>query len=234
MPARWIQRTGHGRSKGGKRGGKDSGRLPLTHSVIELIANINHRVRIFGGYLWKLEKTGKKKTKLTKVDCQRLKQNSSYWLWWYNGQSREEFISNAPAVLFHHFNDHTHCDPVWCPHKHKNATELAELGKYRCMVEDKDLFNQFFPIFDKFTSNKYITEMHHTFHSQKNEVMNRSIMKYAPKIICFSKTMSLATRIATAVGVNYVGYEELYRRVFPSIGLSRVEHCDRGFASLDK
>jgi hypothetical protein len=49
------------RSKDGKRKKTDSGRLPLTHTLIEFIADINHRVRTFGGYLWKLEKNGKKR-----------------------------------------------------------------------------------------------------------------------------------------------------------------------------
>jgi hypothetical protein len=178
-------------------GKKENGKLPLRDTVIQLIANINHRVRTFGGYLWKLEKTGEIMTKLTKVDCQRLKRNFLYWLWRYNGKTREEFVNNAPAVLYHHFNDHTHCDPAWCLHQHKDATKLAELDKYRCMVEDKDLFEQILPIFEKFTSETYITEMHRKFNSQKNEFMNRSIMKYAPKIICYSKSMSLSTLLGS-------------------------------------
>jgi hypothetical protein len=32
----------------------------LSHTVIQFNADINHRVRTFGGYLWKLEKTRKK------------------------------------------------------------------------------------------------------------------------------------------------------------------------------
>ena len=114
---------------------------------------------------------------MTSVDCQRLKRNFAYWLWRYNGQSREEFVKNAPAVLYHHFNDHQYCDPIWCPHHHKGSKELAALAKYRCMVEDKDLFEQLLPIFQKFISDSYITEMHHTFNSQKNEAMNRAAMR---------------------------------------------------------
>ena len=48
------------RTADGKSKKKDNGKLPLTHSVIEFIADINHRVRTFGGHLWKLKKLGKK------------------------------------------------------------------------------------------------------------------------------------------------------------------------------
>ena len=73
-----------------------------------------------------VEKERKKITKMTRVDCQRLKRNFAYWLWRYNGQSREEFVKNAPAVLYHHFNEHKYCDPVWCPHHIKDETALAQ------------------------------------------------------------------------------------------------------------
>ena len=116
----------------------------------------------------------------------------------------------------------------------KTSVELSELGKYRCMIEDRDLFEQVHPILVKFTSDSYITEMHHTFHSQKNEAMNRSVMKFAPKHFCFSKTMSLTIRIAIAISVNSVGYEKFYRILFSAVGLARVEHCDRVFAILDR
>ena len=43
-----------------KRKLDDKGKLPLSHSVIQFVADINHRVRTWGGYLWRLKKKGKK------------------------------------------------------------------------------------------------------------------------------------------------------------------------------
>ena len=69
----------------------DKGKLPLSHPEITFLANINHRVRTFGNALWRLKATGKRNTDCTRVDCQHLKRNFSYWIWRYNGTTLEEF-----------------------------------------------------------------------------------------------------------------------------------------------
>jgi hypothetical protein len=64
--------------------------------------------------------------------------------------------------------------------------------------------------------------------------MSRSIMRFAPKTHCFSRTMSLSTRIATAVSINSIGHLRFYHRVFAQLGLPRSDHCDRLFIKLDR
>ena len=53
--------------------------------------------------------------------------------------------------------------------------------------------------------------------SQKNESMNRVILRYAPKdrtYIAYCQSMSLTSRICLAVGIDSVGHEEDYERLF--------------------
>ena len=42
--------------------------------------------------------------------------------------------------------------------------------------------------------------------SQKNEAMNKSIMRYAPKDKTYARTMALTWRINLAIGIDCVGH----------------------------
>ena len=75
-----MERADWPRSASGITEKKDQGKLPLTHPPILFVADLNHKVRSFGKALWNLASSGRSKTECTKVDCQRLKRNFSYFL----------------------------------------------------------------------------------------------------------------------------------------------------------
>ena len=95
------------------------------------------------------------------------------------------------------------------------------------------LYSQLKEIYKNYTSDERLDEMHHNLSSQKNESMNRSIMKYAPKHICFGKSTSLFTRIALAVGINSVGQAEMYKRIFSTLGIKSYNSTDIYFKKED-
>lgn len=59
---------------------KDNGKLPLDHPPVIFMADRNHRVRQFAGYLYALESASKATSEMTKPDMNRLKRNFSFWL----------------------------------------------------------------------------------------------------------------------------------------------------------
>ena len=139
----------------------------MSHPPITFLADINHRVRTFGNALWKLKAMGKRHTDCTRVDCQRLKRNFSYWIWRYNGTTLEEFRERANAIVRHHFNDHSHCDASWCPHTKKTKEESALTGKYRDYETHKKLWEQLCEILDRFLTPLNLKDIFHKYHSQK-------------------------------------------------------------------
>ena len=67
------------RTEGGNEK-KDTGRLPLDHPPVEFCADLNHRIRQFGGALWALARAKKSESIMTVQDAQRMKRNFSFWI----------------------------------------------------------------------------------------------------------------------------------------------------------
>ena len=59
----------------------------------------------------------------------------------------------------------------------------------------------------------------HFFDTQKNEAMNTSIMKYAPKSKTYCKTLSLKVRVCIAATTNSTGHELFWRKVLQRMKL---------------
>jgi hypothetical protein len=87
----------------------DKGRLPKNHPVITFLADLCHRVRTFGKYLWNLKQGGKRKSTMNIVDCLRLKRNYAWWLFSGRTLTFDEFKRSCRSPVLHHFNDHSTC-----------------------------------------------------------------------------------------------------------------------------
>jgi hypothetical protein len=68
--------------------------------------------------------------------------------------------------------------------------------------------------------------------SQKNEAMNRSIMRYAPKEKTYCRTMALTSRINIAIGVDSVGHALFYQRLFKRMGFKCTEFTFSGLRRM--
>jgi hypothetical protein len=190
--------TKTGKPKKSKMDGK--GKLGRDHPVIKFLADLCHRVRSFGKYLWALLKTGKKKTEMNVVDCLQLKRNFAWWLFSGRNQTYEEFKTSSRSPVLHRFNDHSTCG-TWCKHTMKSEKKLKKLKKYRSKHTNLKLYLKCMEIIDRFTVDKKLQECHHQMHSQKNEAMNRSIMRDCPKDKPYCKMMVLTSRIKIAIGI---------------------------------
>ena len=74
--------------------------------------------------------------------------------------------------------------------------------------------------YQPFTTEERLQESLHNYSTQKNEAMNNSIAKYAPKIRTYSTTMALTNRIMIAIGTCNFGYVTFWQRVFLDLGLT--------------
>jgi hypothetical protein len=52
---------------------------------------------------------------------------------------------------------------------------------------------------------------------QKNEAMNRSIMRYIPKDKTYSQTMALTSHLNLAVSIDSLGHATYYERLFAAM-----------------
>ena len=85
---------------------------------------------------------------------------------------------------------------------------------YRCKVKDKVLYQQMRDAYEPFTNEERLRESLHSYSTQKNEAMNNSVAKYAPKTRTYSTTMALTNRVMIAIGTSNLGYVTFWERVF--------------------
>jgi hypothetical protein len=51
-------------------------------------------------------------------------------------------------------------------------------------------------------------------HSQKNEAMNKSLMRYSPKEKTYCRTMSLTWRINLGISIDTLGHAQFFEELF--------------------
>jgi hypothetical protein len=208
--------------------GKDVGKLPFEHPVIVFLADLMHRIRSFGKYVFGLANAPKSTSTCTMVDAYWLKRNFGYWLLSYCKKDFDIFSNKSQAVVEHHFNNHSHCNE-WCSmRKGADATTEAKGNlKYRCKTENSKLYDQIHDVVSRFTTPVKLRECHHRYSYQKNESMNKVISRYVPKDRTFCKSMSLSSRVCLAVGLDSVRHKEYYQRFFDETKSDMPENTRR-------
>jgi hypothetical protein len=191
----------------------NKGKLWTDHPVIAFLADLSHRVRTFGKYIYALKNVGKKRSEMNDVDALRLKRNFAWWLFSGTKLTFEEYRDSSMSPVLHHFNDHSQCG-TWCMHRDKTEEELAKLDKYRCKQKNAKLYSQCLEIMERFTSDDHLRECHHLMSSQKNEAMNKSIMRYVPKDRTLCRSMVLTSRISCAISIDSLGHAEYFLLLF--------------------
>ena len=115
-------------------------------------------------------------------------------------------------MVEHLFNHHEYCDEKWCQPKLNARLKRKEEGSqshYRCKEKDKELYTQIWKAYRPFTTPTRLKESLHDFDTQKNEAMNASIAKYAPKTKTYGMTISLTNRVMIARGINNKGQRNI-------------------------
>jgi hypothetical protein len=102
----------------------------------------------------------------------------------------------------------------------KGVSEIEEVQK-----QDKQQYTylQCIEIIERFTTEERLRECHHVMNSQKNEAMNRSIMRYAPKEKTYCATMALTSRINMAISIDSLGHSKYYERLFQAMQFAPTE-----------
>jgi hypothetical protein len=85
---------------------------------------------------------------------------------------------------------------------------------------NQELYMALLAVIGRHTHPNKLRQLLHEFTSQKNEALNSSIAKLAPKDLTLSKTPTLGYRVAIVVGVDSIGWLEFCRRVFKEIDQS--------------
>jgi hypothetical protein len=151
-----------------------------------------------------------------------LKRNYAWWLFSGRKLTYDKFKRTSKSPVLHHFNDHSTCGS-WCKHTKKCEDELKTLKKYRSKETNAGLYLLCSEIIEKFSKEAHLRECHHRMHSQKNEAMNRSIMRYCPKEKTFARTNSLTSRIALSVGIDTLGHAKYYEDLFFEMQFTTTE-----------
>ena len=104
--------------------------------------------------------------------------------------------------------------------REQQMNERNENSYYRCKEKHAQLYHDLTQCYAPFITRKNIEMLCHPYDTQKNEAMNTSVASYAPKNKTYSLTDSLQCRVAIAAGVQILGYEKLWEKIFLALGLT--------------
>jgi hypothetical protein len=203
----------------------DKGKLPSHVPEPLFVADPNHRRKGLTGELIKLDKSViKVKHTMTRMDSTRIGKNFSYMARTLRDRPVDEFVNAAKAVLEHHFDNHQYCGD-WCSRKHESAAQRARVIKYyRSKDKDAKLYNVLAEKLERFISLDKLVEMAHGMDTNVNEAFNQICTWFAPKNKVFAGSGSLHNRISFAVGINSLGYNEFFTKLFNKLGIDITDN----------
>ena len=201
------------------------------------LADPSHRTKVVAKYIFALAMLPKSKSTCTKIDAIRVKKYFGYMIKTNRNSTISEIKIASLAVIEHLFDSHDYCNSRWCRPKRilelrekiivskdkddniKDNAKLIEMQRtvqsfYRCKVKDKVLYQQMRDAYEPFTKEERLRESLHSYSTQKNEAMNNSVAKYAPKTRTYSTTMALTNRVMIVIGTSNLGYVTFWERFF--------------------
>jgi hypothetical protein len=204
-----------GKNKGKPQARPDRGRLPATVPEPLFVADPNHRRNVLTGELIALtkEKVANKFT-MTKMDATRIGKNFSYMIRQLPTMHESQYEAAGKAVLEHHFDNHSYCGP-WCPRKRNGNHQ----GFYRSKSKDSALYEKLKDIVARFVTVDRLKEVAHGMDTQVNESFNNTFSWLAPKNKIYCGSQSLKNRLCIGIGINGLGMEEYFRRLFKKLGI---------------
>ena len=103
--------------------------------------------------------------------------------------------------------------------KERILVEKNNRGYYRCKIVHAKVYNEIMQAMKPYLTEECQTQLHHPYHTQRNEALNKSVASYTPKHKIFSLTDSLTTRVAIATGTQILGYHDFWKEVFREFGI---------------
>jgi hypothetical protein len=198
----------------------DFGRLPGHIPEPSFVADPNHRKKVWGNVLYPLmTKSVKARFHLSNMDITRLVKNFGYMVKGLKRLPEEKFLSAANAVLDHHFDEHKSCG-AWCKRRRLNSEQREASARfYRCMEKDAGMYKMLQGLLARFITLDKLKEVAHPMDTQVNESLNNTISWLAPKNKCYGGSQSLRNRISIAVGINALGLQKYFKRLFHALGI---------------
>jgi hypothetical protein len=195
------------------------------------VADPNHRWKGLTKELIKLDtSTRDVKLTMTRMDSTRIGKNFAYMARTLKDRPCTEFVDAAKAVLEHHFDNHEYCGD-WCKRRNETTEQRQRIIKYyRSKQKDAKLYNLLDEKIQRFITLDKLVEMAHGMDTNVNEAFNQICSWFTLKNKVFAGSGSLRNRIAFGVGINSLGYNEFFTKLFDSLGIAltdNVLHCLR-------
>ena len=189
-------------------------------------ANPKHRAECAAGNFFGLTKGKKTETRAYKIDAFRIKKYYTYYIKQNRSKGAVCLVKYDMAPLNHLSDDRALGNSSWCHQKRKSkgshtcASEKDDKGCCRSVVTDKAIYRVMKEKYANYMSNDFLTQCCHSYDTQLNEGMNRSVMKYIPTgtIVCW--TSSLVTRVNITNGIQLLGNHFFWEQVMILLNLS--------------
>jgi hypothetical protein len=209
-----------GKNKGKLQDRPDKGKLPPHVPEPLFVADPNHRRKGLTGELIKLDTSkADEKFTMTRMDSTRIGKNFGYMARTLKQRDPSEYVDAAKACLEHHFDCHQFCGD-WCKRKSESdESKKTSVKYYRSKERDAKLYSILSDKMERFCTQERLDEMAHTLDTNMNEAFNQICTWFAPKNKVFAGSGSLHNRIAFAVGINSLGVEAFFKRLFKALGI---------------
>ena len=210
-----------GPNKGKLQDRPDKGLLDGKIAEPTFVCDPNHRGKNFTGECYALDiGTVTSKATMTRMDTTRLGKNFKYMARTLKHTDPSQYVTTAKAVLEHHFDNHEFCNDTWCRRKKETPEERQKSKRYyRDKKEDKALYDVIEAIMEKYITQERLADMAHGMDTNANESFNNTVSWFAPKNKVYCGSRSLWNRVAIAIGIQSLGYEEYYKRLFKKLGI---------------
>jgi hypothetical protein len=156
---------------------------------------------------------------LTGMDVIRLGKNFGYMIRGLQRLDEDKWIDAGHSVIDHHFDIHDKCGP-WCRRKDQSDQQRVTSDRfYRDIDKDNKLYKAVSDLLARFITLDKLREVAHPYDTQVNESLNNTISWLAPKNKCYGGSCSLTNRICIAIGVNTLGMEKYFARLFKALAI---------------
>jgi hypothetical protein len=103
-------------------------------------------------------------------------------------------------------------------------SKKTSIRYYRDKEKDAKLYVLLSETMDRFVTHERLQEMAHTLDTNMNEAFNQICTWFAPKNKVFAGTGSLQNRISFAVGINSLGLDGFFNRLFKKLGIAVTDN----------
>jgi hypothetical protein len=223
-----IDKTGKQRKR------KCTGKLRYPVHQPDFLGDPNHRVKTVCNSIKTLQKKNAKDTAgCLEIDTLRISKNFAYFVRTLSMVPEEDWGRCSVSVIDHHFDKHDNCG-AFCRRKDETEEERKNSNKfYRDVEKDKPLYDALYTTIGDYLTVERLKEVAHCYDTNANESINNLIAWLAPKNKYLSGTATLRTQIATAIGIQSLGFDNFFRTLFEVMGIDMTDGTEYWLTKAD-